>query len=449
MSRWALGRVSLTGFLGTLSAVLAQDMALDEYHRELGRIFRDENLLSHQRQGKIRSLFSDKLVEVEAKIIKIEAPRRGTMRVEMLGARGESELRVEGRVMLRFETLQWTQDLENRAATWKRWGRLIFRVAPASDGRLTLSEDTFVEYREAADCPPRLPKAYKTGFKDWRWLFEKESKQGRERLLAHVASADEGEGWPLVAYVTEHSADSTLFQIETDWYVQSFPAQVNRAIPGRKIDPELAEALRFDDRVLLWARPDCEDTEDASLLSLKIELWAVERLHGSIEGALVNPTAKSEEFKELQAQNQDERRLELAVRKWLEARRGLVCSTCEGKGVLECSKCAGKGKIQVVYLNGNRRVVSWESCGKCNAQGENNCGKCNRGVDQSAAKKFFAAHGVLDPALRAFRSSITVELDANRTRGIARYRVKYLGSEEYHDEASAWILHDGAWKRLP
>jgi hypothetical protein len=65
-----------------------------------------------------------------------------------------------------------------------------------------------------------------------------------------------------------------------------------------------------------------------------------------------------------------------AVKRWLDARRQLVCSRCNGAKELPCGACEGTGKIKVIHaasVPGVAPSVTYEDCRKCGADGRTRC----------------------------------------------------------------------------
>ncbi|HVY60672.1 MAG TPA: hypothetical protein VHF22_03420, partial [Planctomycetota bacterium] len=142
--------------------------------------------------------------------------------------------------------------------------------------------------------------------------------------------------------------------------------QAERYAADRKKAAELEAAGKFPEAVAAL------DKVPAYGAKKQVDEAAAEqtRLKAAGEKAAAAAKVKAEEDKKKRAveQVEDRKKLEKTLHAWIESRKNILCSKCNGAGHFSCSTCSGAGKVHNP-INGN-----WYDCPKCKATGQVKCG---------------------------------------------------------------------------
>jgi len=112
--------------------------------------------------------------------------------------------------------------------------------------------------------------------------------------------------------------------------------------------------------------------------------------------------------KKAAAEAADLAELQKVVKRWLDARRQLACSTCKGAKLVKCGPCEGSGKITILSagpVGTGRSGATSAPCRKCETQGRIPCAaESCKGSGMNSIK---AKQVVWDPLPKAYRDDLT------------------------------------------
>ncbi len=270
------------------------------------------------------------------------------------------------------------------------------------------------------------------------------------QLAAYAANIESVLGWaqPLLASTVEDPLHAV--RAEAERLEERAPGEALGFWTALADDPDFqpyrTEVVDERDRLAAaleerWAAVSAEveealDRSDHQAAEAALQAFAaldLEAYREPVAALLAEVVELREELREEVADDLSSR-----VKRWLSARERLDCGPCGGDGLKKCSKCRGTGKLTVINLTGSggRQQVD---CNRCGAEGQRICEDCEQGISIDDAEELVEEYGGRAQLIaKDKKSSVEVQLSEDMRTALVTYEVKYVGSEDYEREASAW-----------